>query len=73
MTDSTVFSTADLLTGFHQIPCVPETKKEVAITENWDLHLPKIFHQMNSAKHNVTKMSPFEIETGYPGENPSDK
>ena len=47
--------------------------KLICQLENWDLHLPEIIHQMNSAKHSVTKMSPFEIETGYPGENPSDK
>ena len=41
--------------------------------ENWDLFLPEAIHQMNSAKHSVTKVSPFEIETGYPGENPNDK
>lgn len=41
--------------------------------ENWDLFLPEAIHQMNSAKHSVTKLSPFEIETGYPGENPNDK
>jgi hypothetical protein len=32
MADSTVFSTADIFTGFHQIPCDPETKQKVAIT-----------------------------------------
>ena len=47
--------------------------KLICQLENWDIHLPEIIHQMNSAKHSVTKMSPFEIETGYPGENPSDK
>jgi hypothetical protein len=41
--------------------------------ENWDLFLPEAIHQMNSAKHSVTKVSPFQIETGYPGENPNDK
>lgn len=27
---------------------------------------------MNSAKHRVTKLTPFEIETGFEGENPND-
>jgi len=40
--------------------------------ENWDTHLPLVLHQMNSAKHSVTLCSPFEIETGYNGENPMD-
>lgn len=40
--------------------------------ENWDTHLPLVLHQMNSAKHSVTLCSPFEIETGYNGQNPMD-
>jgi len=38
---------------------------------NWDEHLPYVIHQMNSAKHSVTKLTPFEIETGFEGENPT--
>ena len=41
--------------------------------ENWDLHLPLVIHQMNSADHSVTKYSPFQIETGFRGENINDK
>lgn len=40
--------------------------------ENWDLHLPRIIHQINSATHSVTKFSPFQIETGFAGENLGD-
>ena len=47
--------------------------KLICQLENWDLYLPEVVHQMNSAKHSVTKMSPFQIETGYPGENPNDR
>jgi hypothetical protein len=39
---------------------------------NWDKHLPYVIHQMNSAKHSVTKLTPFEIEFGFEGENPTD-
>ena len=35
MSEATVFSTADLFTGFHQIPCDPETKQKVAITTDF--------------------------------------
>lgn len=41
--------------------------------ENWDLHLPKIIHQINSAAHSVTKVSPYQIETGFSGSNNEDK
>ena len=40
--------------------------------ENWDQHLARIVHQINSAPHSVTKFSPFQIETGFSGENLSD-
>lgn len=40
--------------------------------ENWDDHLPRIIHQINSAQHSVTKFSPFQIETGFSGENIAD-
>ncbi|CAG5104848.1 Oidioi.mRNA.OKI2018_I69.chr1.g1600.t1.cds [Oikopleura dioica] len=41
--------------------------------ENWDAWLPTVIHQMNSAQHSVTMASPFEIETGFKGENSNDK
>ena len=40
--------------------------------ENWDLHLPRIIHQINSAPHSVLKYSPFQVETGFSGENLGD-
>ena len=39
---------------------------------NWDKHLPYVIHQMNSAKHSVTKLTPFEVEFGFEGESPTD-
>jgi len=35
MSTSTVFSTADLFTGFHQIPCDEDTQQKVAITTDF--------------------------------------
>jgi hypothetical protein len=57
MADSKVFSTADLFTGFHQIPCDEETKKKVAITTEFGQYTwtampmggknaPAVFQQM---------------------------
>ena len=40
--------------------------------DNWDEHLPRIIHQINSAAHTVTKYSPYQIETGFSGTNPND-
>lgn len=57
MADSKIFSTADLFTGFHQIPCDEETKKKVAITTEFGQYTwtampmggknaPAVFQQM---------------------------
>jgi hypothetical protein len=57
MSSSTVFSTADLFTGFHQIPCNEETQKKVAITTDFGQYTwtampmggknaPAVFQQM---------------------------
>jgi hypothetical protein len=57
MSSSTVISTADLFTGFHQIPCNEETQKKVAITTDFGQYTwtampmggknaPAVFQQM---------------------------
>ena len=61
MSTSTVFSTADLFTGFHQIPCDEETQKKVAITTDFGQYTwtampmggknaPAVFQQMMDNK-----------------------
>jgi len=40
---------------------------------DWDSRLNRTVHAINSTNSAVTKYSPFAIETGYAGENPSDQ
>ena len=51
--------------------CTIKTKVNTKVA-NWDVKLPEVIHCINRAEHNVTKTSPFEIETDHPGLNPSD-
>ena len=40
---------------------------------DWDILLPEITHAINSSQNFVTKMTPFEIETGIRGQNIHDQ
>ena len=39
--------------------------------DNWDLLLPEIVQQINLCPSEHTKYSPFEVETGFKGDNPN--
>ena len=37
--------------------------------QTWDQRLHRIVHAINSSRNNVTQLTPFQIETGYYGQN----
>ena len=51
--------------------CTIKSKVNVKMA-NWDAKLPEIIHSINRTAHNVTKVSPFQVETSHPGLNPVD-
>ena len=40
--------------------------------DTWDERLSESLHSMNCSTHAVTKLTPFAVETGYPGQNTHD-
>ena len=46
---------------------------EVGQEDTWDIRLTRIVHAINCSKNAVTGFSPFELETGYFGQNANDQ